>query len=247
MVEPGDELTDELRAALQREAQLQRDDPGAGEARFAPVEAALQGETGLRAWLSSRSTATRLTVMVVAIVATSLAVLRFSVRPDLASALGRVFSASLIYGCALVGALSVALRPLHRPGWPTGAARLALALGLGGAVGLALLPLATGQPLSSPGLAFAQGAMGCFVWGKSLSLPLLALGWLMQRGGSDLAARLLVTGGAAGLAGNLYLECHCPSQSPDHLLLGHVTVLLGMLLLGLLLSYIERRGRPRPS
>ena len=75
---------------------------------------------------------------------------------------------------------------------------------------------------------------------SALSAPLLGLGWLLERGGDNVAGRLLLTGGAAGLAGNLYLECHCPVQSPDHMMLGHVTVILAMLLAGLLLTLLEQ-------
>jgi len=229
------------RGALLREAQGLR---GAdiAETSFGTLKEALGRETGLRAWLSSRSTRTRITTMVLAIVATSLAVLQFSAREHLADSSGRVTVAAIIYGCAVIGALSVAMRPLHRPGWSVGVARLVLAAGLGGAVGLALLPLAQGIPMSSPdlNLPFAAGATTCFVWGKALALPLLALGWLMQRGGTNVSGRLLLIGGAAGLAANLYLEVHCSVQFPDHLVMGHVTIIFAMLLVGLLQSLIGR-------
>jgi len=239
VVEPQDEISDEVREALLREAQELR---GAdiAETSFGTLKEALGRETGLRAWLSSRSTRTRITTMVLAIVATSLAVLRFSAREDLADSSGRVTVAAIIYGCAVIGALSVAMRPLHRPGWSVGVARLVIAAGLGGAVGLALLPLAQGIPMSSPDLPFADGAATCFVWGKVLALPLLALGWLMQRGGTNVSGRLLLIGGAAGLAANLYLEVHCPVHDPDHLVMGHVTIIFATLLVGFLLSLIGR-------
>jgi len=245
VVEPGDELSDELREALQREAQDLRG-ADVAETSFGTLKEALGRETGLRAWLSSRSTRTRITTMLLVIVVTSLAVLRFSAREDLADSKTRVAFAALIYGCAVIAALNMAMRPLHRPGWSVGTARLVIAAGLGGAVGLALLPLAAGIPLSSPGVPFAHGATSCFVWGKALAVPLLALGWLMQRGGTERAGRLLITGGAAGLAANLYLECHCRIQNPDHLVMGHVTVIFATLLVGFLLS-LGGRTRDGPG
>jgi len=224
--------------ALQHEAQLQQGEPVPTSASFTELSAALQRETGLRAWLRSRSTTTRYALLGGAMLITLLVVLKYSVRPDFSDATERVLSALLIYGCAGGGALALALRPLHRAGWPGKAARIILAAGIGGALGLALFPLLIGEPLSNPVGPLAAGAADCFVWGSALSAPLLVLGWLLGRGGDNVAARLLLTGGAAGLAGNLYLECHCPIQSPDHMMLGHVTVVLAMLLAGLLLTLL---------
>ncbi len=228
--------------ALQREAELQQGESLAAGASFSALSAALNRESGLRAWLRSRSTRTRHVLMGVTTLGTILAVLKFSVRPDLSEAAGRVTAALLIYGCAAGGAITLALRPLHRSGWPRNIAGIVLAAGIGGALGLALLPIVSGQPLPGPTGAVAGSAMNCFVWGTILSAPLLALGWLLERGGDNLVGRLLLTGGAAGLVGNLYLECHCPAQSPNHMMLGHVTVIFGMLALGLLLAFIPPRA-----
>ena len=231
-----------LHDVLSKEADLRRNETLDTTISFEEVQKAIQGEAGVIGWLRSRSTRTRLTIVGLVILATVLCVLQFSVRPDLAEAGTRVSIATLIYGCALLGVLSVAFRPLHLPGWPTTLARFFLALGLGGTLGLALVPLLTGQPISGPQIPFAAGALGCFIWGQTLALPILALGLLIERGGSDLAGRLLGIGGAAGLAGNLYLECHCPVARSDHLIMGHVTVLLVTLSLGAILGlYAERR------
>jgi hypothetical protein len=241
--EANEELSEELRKLLNEEAQAQNQNLTESRDSYESMRATLGQERGLISWLRSRRTSTRVTIMTVPIVATVLAVLRFSVRPDLAEASTRLSVATLIYGCALLGVLSVVFRPLHLPGWPTSLARFFLSLGLGGTLGLALVPLATGQPLVGPDLPFAAGAMGCFIWGQSLSLPVLTLGLLLERGGSDLTGRLLGVGGAAGLAGNLYLECHCPIARADHLVMGHVSVLLVTLSIGVLLAVLAKRKR----
>ena len=237
--EDGKELSDELRELLSEEAQARNAGTDDTTIPIERLQKAIERERGLIGWLRSRQTGTRLAIMVVPILATVLWVLRFSVRPDLAEAGIRISVATLIYGCALLGVLSVAFRP----GWPTTLARFFLSLGVGGTLGLALVPLATGQPISGPEIPFAAGALGCFIWGQTLALPILALGLLIERGGSDLTGRLLGIGGAAGLAGNLYLECHCPVARSDHLIMGHVTVLLVTLSIGVVLAAVSRRKR----
>ncbi len=241
--ENGNELSDELRDLLNEEAQARNAETDDATFALERLQEAIERENGLVGWLRSRRTGTRLAIMIVPILATVLWVLRFSVRPDLTEVGIRISVATLIYGCALLGVLSVAFRPLHMPGWPTNLARFFLALGLGGTLGLALVPLATGQPISGPEIPFAAGALGCFIWGQTLALPILALGLLIERRGSDLAGRLLGIGGAAGLAGNLYLECHCPIARSDHLIMGHVTVLLVTLIIGIVLAAVARRER----
>ncbi len=237
------DISDGLRDLLIEEAQFRNSEPDDTTVASERLQKTIQGETGLINWLRSRRTTTRHALILVPILATVLWVLRFSVRDDLSEVGMRICIATLIYGCALLGVLSVAFRPLHVPGWPTTMARFFLALGLGGTLGLALVPMATGQPIGGPELPFAAGALGCFIWGQTLALPILALGLMIERGGSDLAGRLLSIGGVAGLAGNLYLELHCPIAQPDHLVLGHVTVLLVTLSIGGMIAVVARRER----
>jgi len=241
--ETDEDISDDLRELLSEEAQAQAAVIDDTTIAVETVEKAIEGDAGLIGWLRSRRTSTRHAIMLVPILATLLWVLRFSVRPDLAEVGIRICVATIIYGCALLGVLSVAFRPLHMPGWPTTLARFFLALGVGGTLGLALVPMATGQPIGGPELPFAAGALGCFIWGQTLALPILALGLLMGRRGSDLSGRLLGIGGSAGLAGNLYLECHCPIARSDHLVMGHVTVLLVTLGIGVVLAAVAGRER----
>ncbi len=129
------------------------------------------------------------------------------------------------YGCIAVAATWYALRPLYLPE-PRWRLRLLVAAGLVAPAAVALLPelptaaaaLAEYTPLGS--------AYYCVADGTLLALPLLLAVRLADRRG-------LRTGGAAALAagtvGVLGLHLQCPLNQPSHLLLGHATLPLALL------------------
>ncbi len=213
------------------------------DALLTSVKHEVSRETGGRAWLRSRATTTRLGLAVGAIAALAALVVVASPRADLATASrARLISAMALYGALAFGAMVVALRPLHRPAPANRAGRLLIVAGLAAAAGFALAPSFAGTPLFETGDGFAGAAMACFMFGSVLAVPLLLLGWALDRGGYLVGSRLLLAGAAAGLAGNLFLELHCAIALPAHLMLGHVTVVLALLGAGVGLSLVGRRG-----
>ena len=126
-----------------------------------------------------------------------------------------------------------ALRPLHRPPPPRGSSAALTALTLIATLALALVP-AMG--------AHSHGPLGpvspCLFYGLLTGLPIYAILRLLDRG----SAAPLLASCAAGLVGNLVLSLHCPSEDPEHLMLGHFSVAL-LFVAGL--AIVHRLVRPR--
>lgn len=201
------------------------------------VRAAVGQETGPRAWARSRPTPARLLAALVLLAAVALFVVARSPRADLAEMSKiRLVAAVVLYGGLAFASMLVAMQPLQRPALPWRVGRALIVTGLLVAVAFALTPAATGLSLLPGGAPVLRPAVTCFAYGVALSAPLLAIGWLLDRGGYTGGGRLLFAGGAAGLGGSLFLELHCSMQLPSHLVLGHVTVVVALLGGGLLLS-----------
>jgi hypothetical protein len=135
---------------------------------------------------------------------------------------------AVLCGALLVPALGSwhhpALTPRRALGWVLGAWLASVAL--------SLLPEAH---VMLPHTASERGqelrrALGCLGFGFALGLPVFMLcRWLGRGAPSSSVAAAAV----AGLAGNAALQLHCPITEPAHLLLGHSTLGLVVLVLAL--------------
>ena len=114
-------------------------------------------------------------------------------------------------------------RPLHRPaldGWR----RVAFpALCVVATFGLVLIPGLVGRAGSGVETGLLAHATPCATYGFALGLPVYALLRLLDRG--DSLGRLHAAC-AAGLAGNVVLELHCPIAGNPHRIVGHAMVLV---------------------
>ncbi len=147
------------------------------------------------------------------------------------------------FAVLVLGSITMALRPLHRPaleGWRRWAFPILCVVAT---FGLVLIPGVHDHVAMRPGEAggLLSHATPCATYGFALGLPIYALLRLLDRG--DSLGRLHAAC-AAGLAGNVVLELHCPVGGSSHLLAGHAMVLVvyvgGMML-------IEWALRMRPS
>ncbi|MCA9628330.1 MAG: hypothetical protein KC766_11715 [Myxococcales bacterium] len=228
-----------LRDAL-TQAALRDIAPPRLDAIQADLDRALEAERGLRR-LKSLATPTRIAIALGAIA--GLVVLNLlRPRPDIATLGTLALAFPLVVASSLIflGVRS-ALRGPH--------ARVQSAVHTGALVGLSAgLPLVyfLSQSFlgefsfidSSPG--FARRALGCFAYGAGWSLPLGLVLLLLDRNKLASPISALNAGTAGGLSGLIALHLHCPSQHPGHLLLGHLSVLLAMLV-----AWAVVRGRLR--
>ena len=235
------ELVDD-EAALAR-ALGDEDEPATAEmdSILKTVREAVALEVGPRAAMRSLSTPVRLALSLAALVGVAAFVAIASPRGDLATMPKlRLLAAMTLYTGLAFASMQVALRPLSKPAGASRLGRLLVVAGLATAVGFALAPVAAGESLTKTGMMFGPMVVACFGFGSMFALPLLVLGWALDRGGYLVGSRLLLAGAAAGLAGNLFLELHCDIQLPAHLLMGHTTVVVALLGAGLGLSLIGR-------
>lgn len=213
------------------------DSPDPAGADLGPLKAALarrlERERGPLAWLRSRATPVRIVLALAAALVTLVAVLLLTPRADLATyPTGRMALALIPMLAGLAWLANDALRPMHLP--PATRLRIGLALGAGLLIplGLAIMPQAhTAHPASLVGMGedFWPRAVACFVFGLITGLPVLVIAQLADRGGGWLG-RLLLALAVAGLAGNLALQLHCPITHPAHLLAGHASVGVALVL-----------------
>jgi hypothetical protein len=129
-------------------------------------------------------------------------------------------------GVGLWMLVRLALRPLHEPAPPAAVLRGALGAGLALPTALAFLLSAPFEGAPPPPLSAAGVCLGL---GATLGLCVVIFLRALDRGGHGSTRVALLAATAGGLAGNLSLELHCPSHALTHLLLGHATV--GLLLL----------------
>jgi hypothetical protein len=236
----SDDVDPELAAwltAAREEAAREEAPPEADYgAMLSSVEAQItRAEATPTFWLRTRSTFVR---RLIASSAAAIVVVVFGVlltRRDLAAMSPLHIAVALGALGSLLG-LSVhqALRPLHRPPPPRWSSAALTALTLISTLALALFPA---------GAAHVHGPLDpvspCLFFGLLTGLPVYAVLRLLDRGKS--AAPLLASC-AAGLAGNLVLSLHCPSDAPEHLMLGHFSVVL-LFVAGL--AVVHRLIRPR--
>lgn len=128
------------------------------------------------------------------------------------------------FGVSMLVALMFSLRPLHQAPMPP----LAQSLLVGGpivlALGLSLWPTASVQATATDAL---RGAIPCLMYGLAVAVPVYVVTRILDRG-SRLTGLLAAL--AAGLSANVVLMTHCPTAGPDHMVLGHFGVIVGLLL-----------------
>jgi hypothetical protein len=227
---PEGEVEDDLERALARWGR-----PGPGglpdlDGLRASLDLALAEERGLGAFLRSRGTPLRLVAVGLTLAAAAVAMGLGAGRLDMASyPLWRLWLGLSVMAVCFVVSVGLALWPLSRrapaPRLVTSVLVLAPLL----LSGLYLLPAshdhAASLPLTGEPGVLAR-ALPCFGWGLIMALIAVAVLRLFDRGGSR-AALLLAS--ASGLAANLLLLLHCSVSEPQHMLIGHLGVLLVVL------------------
>jgi len=209
-------------AALGKALGAEREALEADVPPWAGVEALVLEEVGWRAWLRSRPNPVRLLLAGAAFSVVTALGLRH-LRPDIALVppleLGALLSVfGLAGGMAAVRALPVlGARPKRVP------SEVILAAALGVPAVAAFLRTATTLGPAAEAGTFARQAWSCFSYGLLLSVPLLAVLWLLDRGAGP-RSRVLQGAAAAGLAANAALTLHCSNGSSAHLCVGHATI-----------------------
>lgn len=198
------------------------------------VGADVAAETGLLAYLRSRTTPMRVVGALGIALVVALAVVMLTPRPDLNlyPRARMVLAVVLLVVLILVGLVMV-LRPLHHRPLPRWLVWGALAAAVAVPWVLALLPRAHElhpAALRGEGPELLAFAVRCLAFGIVTGLPLLIALWAFDRGAHASLRRAFVAAGVAGVMGNLALQAHCPITAPAHLALGHATV--GLVLLG---------------
>jgi len=152
------------------------------------------------------------------------------------------YAAALVGLTVLAGAVfAVALRGAHqRPlGWIGWAL---VALGVGVPLALSLVPsMWTDAPPSPEAIV-----NGCGFIGAATGVFAAILAWLFQRQTTPVAVRLLASAAGGGVIAFAMLQLHCPSDDVDHLVIGHSSVGLVLVLvaaLGLALRRVLARRR----
>jgi len=207
-------------AALGRSLATAGSDGALDAALWGELDRELGAETGTRAWLRSRPTRLR-TALALGGVLVVAALGLHHLRPNWDVLPSPVLAAWFL---AFVGAAALALRvalPVFDGESPRKRGVLAAAFGLPLVYGFVGAFSFGGAPFVAP--RFFANALSCFLYGTLLSLPLVALVWLLDRGGGS-RSRLFAGAAACGLAANTALLLHCPATNPAHLLAGHGTI-----------------------
>lgn len=195
-----------------------------------------RAEKSPRFWLMSRPTWLRRLVACAAVVLIVVVGGVLSLREDI----GRLPAAYVItavgsLGFLLAAAAWTALRPLHRPPPPRWVSWGLVAATLGATFALALF--APPSPDHPPTSLLHEMVSPCLFYGLFLGLPVYLLLRLLDRGPGLTA---LIAACAAGLAGNLVLQLHCPRTDPEHLMGAHFSVAL-LFVVGLYLVHVAVR------
>ena len=132
------------------------------------------------------------------------------------------------YALGMVLLLWIALRPLYRPPLAARVETALLAIAVGLPFLIALLPAEPTVPNSF--FTYPRFTFRCFAYGSCLALPVILLHRIVDRGngmGLWATATAVVAAGYVGLFG---LQLECPINLPLHLVTGHATVPLGLVL-----------------
>jgi predicted anti-sigma-YlaC factor YlaD len=193
----------------------------------------LAGEVGVRATLRALPTRTR--ALLLAAVAVTIAVVGFALNGrDLTDTpMARLYAVVALYVAGLWLAARRGLLGAGECSYQRRTRSLALA-----ALGL---PVLVALLSASADAAFggAASALGCFVYGALLALPILLGFLLLGREDRLPVGGLWLLAALTGVSANLVLELHCPSRHLGHLLFGHAGI--GVVVLGVALAV--RAGR----
>ena len=186
------------------------------------LEQRMASETGLRAWLRSRSSRLRLWLALSA-AAVLIAVGALRLRTDWnIYPRERLLGSLALLVLAAVLCVAPALASLGRPRL---ARRLAVAVAVVG-LGLPFVIGALPAPVTRAALHDDpwRSALACTAFGLALAIPFLGLLWSIERSDRISMTQLLLATAAGGLVANAALLLHCPIAHPGHLLLGHAGV-----------------------
>jgi hypothetical protein len=227
-------------------AKLLAMEPAVGESSVEALSARLSlrlgREHGPLAWLRGLATPARLALALGLVALLGALALLAMPRVDLAVyPAGRLVLA--VVGLLAVGGAAVlgALRPLQRPELPVRRWAIVLGVALGVPFILAALPQAHmlhQASLQGTGADFVKRALGCFIFGLEVGVPVLLLVRALDRGPLQ-PRRFVLAAALAGVAANLVLEMHCPVTAPSHLLAGHATVGLAFALVAVVVAKVR--------
>ncbi len=194
----------------------------------ARVEGQLASETGWLARLRALRTGQRLALVLALVLLLALLVAATTPRADLGQlALTPMMATLGVLTAATALAAWRLLRPLHAPPPHPWASRALLVVGVLTPCVLAFVPGHQGAGAAvGEGAAFMASCGKCLGFGGVLGLPVLLLALWARRAQTDGAAVAALGGVAAGLAGNVTLQLHCPITEPLHVLVGHATLLV---------------------
>lgn len=235
---------------------LERLEPGAAPALpaalFAGVEAALAREArsplarlrGLPTW------ARRLLVLLSVLPVVIYHALQFGWRLDIdVYPMTRLALTLGVFALLALRNAWVAMRPPHESAESTARACLFVALAAIASLVAALWPAP--YPMS-PALCWdtEEGmALECFAWGLTMGLPLVVTTVVLNR--LNTFASLVLSAAAAGLVGSLVQAAQCPHVEASHLMWGHVTIVLALVVAGVVASVLRRawldRRAPPPG
>jgi ABC-type transport system involved in cytochrome c biogenesis permease component len=199
-------------------------DRGFPDELFGAIEARVERETGLRAWLRSRPSGLRFQLIALSVILVVLVAGGMLHRPDFAAY--PVLRLVILLGSYFIAVLLAVGKELTFP------ARSGKLLDYAPLVlfGLGLPFLAAFAPATEQSRqAGPEGALGCFLYGALFTLPVGILLWAFDRDDRPTLRTICLSAAALGLSANLVLELHCPSGHPLHLLLGHASLGLAWL------------------
>ncbi len=198
--------------------------PADVDALLADVEGSLaKADKSPRFWLRSRSTGARRAIACLACLAVVGVGALTGLRSDLSEISVAWLAVAVVSLGSLLGASAfLALRPLHRPPLAPWARHGLVGLSLLATFALALVG-PDGHALPAVDGMIREMASPCLFFGLFFGLPVYLVLRLFDRGPSVGA---LIAACAAGLAGNLVLQLHCPRNEPEHLMGAHFTVVL---------------------
>lgn len=127
----------------------------------------------------------------------------------------------------LLMAARVLLRPYHKAPIRRLWSRLLIVTGIATPIIFAGLPDAYRviDRVAPTAAELMPKAWQCLLFGSMTAIPLVLIGWLLDRSAYRTGSRTILAGLAAVMCGNLALQIHCPNPDPMHLLLGHAGVL----------------------
>lgn len=184
------------------------------------TQAAAQEDASWLGLLRSRPTWLRRSLLLSLLAGVALVALSTYGASAMARAPLRVGVSLMFFGALAVALSMLSLRPWHQPalslraeiGWIAGSLLCAIALSL--------------WPGDAHGSVeeLLSGALPCFVWGVAVALLVFFVMRVIDRGAwiSGVLAAL-----AAGFCANFALMTHCPTAGPGHMMLGHLSVIVG--------------------